>query len=372
MSLEEARELAFANWRAAKEGRDPIAEKRTTSPEFAPSFEEVARTVLELRRPTWSNPKHAAQWESSLVTYVFPFMGRVPVDAVTASDVLAVLTPIWNEKPETATRVRQRIEVVFDYAIAAGWRADNPAMAVRKVLPRRRGGKKHHPAMPHGALPAFIQVLRACPADTLTKLALEFLILTVARSGEVRFMDWSEVDIEKATWTVPASRMKARREHRVPLSHRAMAVLKEVRSLGTGSGLVFPSRKGKPLSNMAFTMLLRRLAAVDAVPHGFRSSFKDWTLDQTTFTWAAVESALAHTLGSATEAAYARSDLFERRRALMEAWARHCESGGKPTKARTTSANASPVRVDQTPLKGPIGGRVLGALRAASGIGERD
>ena len=233
---------------------------------------------------------------------------------MTTTDALAVLEPIWNDKLETATRVRQRIEVVFDYAIAAGWRTDNPATAVKSVLPRRRGQKAHHPAIPHEELPAFIQALRASPADRITRLGLEFLILTAARSGEVRSMDWSEVDIEKATWVVPASRMKARKEHRVPLSTRAVAILKEAQTLGAGTGLVFPSRKGEPLSNMAFNMVLRRSDAGGAVPHGFRSTFKDWTLEQTSFSWAAVETALAHTVGSATEAAYARSDLFERRR----------------------------------------------------------
>ena len=199
---------------------------------------------------------------------------------------------------------------------------------MRKVLPRRRGQKKHHPAMPYGELPAFLQMLRASTADTITKLGLEFLILTAARTGEVHFMEWGEVDTEAATWTVPAARMKARREHRVPLSRRGLAILEEARSLGTGTGLVFPSRKGKPLSNMAFTMILRRLDAGDAVPHGFRSTFKDWTMEQTSFPWPVVEAALAHTLGSATETAYARSDLFERRRELMETWAGQCESGG--------------------------------------------
>ena len=185
--------------------------------------------------------------------------------------------PSWNAKPETATRVRQRMEVVFDYAIASQWRVDNPAVAVSKVLPRSRGKKEHHPAMAYGKLPAFIQALRTSTADTVTRLGLEFLVLSAARTGEVRFMEWGEVDTEAATWTVPAPRMKVRKEHRVPLSTRALAVLEEARSLGTGSGLVFPSQKRKPLSDMAFTMVLRRLNDGDAVPHGFRSTFKDWT-----------------------------------------------------------------------------------------------
>ena len=315
--------------------------------------------MVALRRSTWSNDKHAAQWENSLATYALPVVGRVPVGAVTTSDVLRVLEPIWNAKPETATRIRQRMEVVFDYAIASGLRTDNPAVAVRKVLPRRRGQKRHYPAMPYGALPAFIQSLRKSPADKLTQLGLEFLILTVARSGEVHHMEWREVDIEAATWTVPALRMKARKEHRVPLSKQALAILNEARPLGAGNGLVFPSRRGRPLSNMAFTTLLRRLEAGDAVPHGFRSTFKDWTLDRTFFTWALVEAALAHTLGSSTEAAYARSDLFERRRELMATWARHCESGGLAT--------ASP-EVSAAPVRPSLGQRLLGALRVATGI----
>ena len=336
-----------------------------------PIFEDVARKVIALRRPTWSNEKHAAQWESSLATYVFPVIGRVPVDALSTTGVLAVLEPIWNAKPETATRVRQRMEVVFDYAIASGWRVDNPSIAVRKVRPRRRGTKEHHPVMPYGKLPAFLQALRASTADTVTKLGLEFLILTAARTGEVHFMEWREVDTEAARWTVPASRMKARREHRVPLSLRALEVLEEARSLGAGSGLVFPSRKGKPLSNMAFTMLLRRFDAGDAVPHGFRSTFKDWTLEQTTFSWAVVETALAHTLGSATEAAYARSDLFERRRELMETWAGHCEPGGSQPTAKAASPGAAAIGASAATVKQPLGRRVLGAFRAASGMADR-
>ena len=337
VSLDEAREKALVNWRVAREGRDPIAERRMAKANARmprmPTFEEVARRVIALRRPTWSSEKHAGQWESTLATYVFPAIGRQLVNAVTTADVIAILEPIWTTKAETATRVRQRMEVVFDYAIASGWRVDNPAIAVTKALPRRRGKKEHHPAMTYGRMPAFIQTLRASTADSSTKLGLEFLILTAARTGEVRFMEWREVDTGAATWTVPASRMKARREHRVPLSRPALAVLEEVRNVGTGRGLVFPSRKGKVLSNMAFNMLLRRLDIGDAVPHGFRSTFKDWTLEETSLPWAVVEAALAHTLGSATEAAYVRSDLSDKRRELMEAWARHCEREESQAKA---------------------------------------
>ena len=183
-------------------------------------------------------------------------------------------------------------------------------------------------------------------------------------------MDWGVVDTEAATWTVPASRIKARREHRVPLSRRALAILEEARCLGTGSGLVFPSQKGKPLSNMAFTMVLRRLDVGNAVPHGFRSTSKDWTLEQTTFSWAVVETALAHTLGSATESAYARSDLFDRRRELMETWAGHCEPGGSPPTA-AASPGDSTVRASAAAAKQPLGERVRLAFRGASGIADQ-
>ena len=224
--------------------------------------------------------------------------------------------------------------------------------------------------MPYGKLPAFLEELRASTADTFTKLGLEFLILTASRNGEVRLMDWSEVDTKAATWTVPAARMKARREHRVPLSRRALAVLEEARRQGAGNALVFPSRKGKPLSNMAFAMVLRRLDAGDTVPHGFRSTFKDWTLEQTVYPWAVVETALAHTLGSATESAYARSDLFDRRRELMETWATHCEPGGSPPTAATSPGDAT-VRASAAAAKQPLGERVRTAFRAASGMADR-
>ena len=375
VTLDDARVQALTHWQAAKQGRNPIEEKRiaqgsASMPDLT-TFADAARRVIALRRPTWSNTKHAAQWESSLKTYVFPFIGDKPVREVTPADVLAVLEPIWTAKPETAARLRQRMEVVFDYAITAGNRTDNPTRSIAKALPRQRRTKTHHPAMPYAQLPDFMKALRTSPTEAVTRLALRFLILTAARSGEVRFMEWAEVDVAAATWTVPAARMKARREHRVPLSRRALEVLEEVRSLGQDGSLVFPSRKGEPLSNMAFTMLLRRHAAVDAVPHGFRSTFKDWTLEQTSFPWAVVETALAHTLGSATEAAYARSDLFERRRELMEAWARHCGHGRSTPPAKPASHGAARDRASLSGTKQPFGKRVLGALWAACGIQDR-
>lgn len=375
VSLDDARAQALVHWQAVKQGRNPIEEKRIAQggagmPNLT-TFADAARRVIALRQPTWSNPKHAAQWENSLKTYVFPFIGDKPVEEVTPADILAVLEPIWTAKPETAARLRQRMEVVFDYAVTAGKRTDNPTRSIAKALPRQRRTKAHHPALPYAQLPAFMKALRTSPTDPVTRLALEFLILTAARSGEVRMMEWDEVDVEAATWTVPAARMKARKEHRVPLSRRALAVLEEGRRLGRDGAVVFPSRKGEPLSNMAFTMLLRRHAESDAVPHGFRSTFKDWTLEQTSFPWAVVETALAHTLGSATEAAYARSDLFERRRELMEAWAKHCGRGRGTPPAKTAYRGAVQDRASESDGMQPFGARMGNALRVALGIQDR-
>ncbi len=278
--------------------------------------------MIELRRPTWSNAKHAYQWRNTLATYANPVTGSKPVDEIDGGDVLAVLTPIWTVKSETARRVRQRLETVLDWAVAQGWRLDNPAgRSSLKVLPKLPKVKNHHPALPYGDVPAALERVRQSTADLVTKLSLEFLVLTAARSGGVRLAKWSEVDWESRTWFVPASRMKARREHRVPLAVRALEVLSKVRNLDEdGRKLVFQGHSGKPLSNMVYVTLLRRLG-IPAVPHGFRSSFKGWCIECTDTPWVVREAALAHNLGNSTETAYARSDLFERRRWLMESWA---------------------------------------------------
>ena len=334
VGLADARQSAAHNRWAAQLGHDPRADKRQEILEAEaraaiPTFREVAETVIELRRPTWSSDRHVTQWTESLTKHAFPVIGHKRIDTVTTADVLAVLKPIWVEHPETSTRVKQRMGKVLDYAIAHGWRSDNPASGVlNAVLPRRTRVKAHHRALPYAEIVAAMKAVRESAADTATRLAFEFLVLTVARSGEVREADWVEVDLDNRTWTVPASRMKARREHRVPLSDGAIEVLTKARSLNGGVGPVFPSkRSGRPLSDMAFTALLRRLK-IDAVPHGFRSTFKDWTIEQTATPWAVAEAALAHILGNSVEAAYARTDAFERRRVLMQEWANflHCPS----------------------------------------------
>jgi integrase len=245
------------------------------------------------------------------------------VDDVASGDVLKVLTPIWTDKPETASRVRQRMETVFDWVVAQGWRADNPAgKAVLRALPRHSRVKNHFEALNYSKVPEAVARVRECNADLVTRLSFEFLVLTATRSGEVRLASWSEIDEESRTWTIPAERMKARREHRVPLSSRARGILLEVKELeGQEGGLIFPGgRQGRPLSNMTHLLVLRRLE-IPAVPHGFRSSFRDWVIEQTNVPWAVGEAALAHNLGNSTETAYARSDLFDKRRELMEAWA---------------------------------------------------
>ena len=333
VGLKEARKAALANLLEVQQGGNPIDQKRRAREDaqrpVVPTFQQAAAKIIEMRRPAWSSNRHAKQWVESLTLHAYPVIGRKLVDGITTADVMAVLTPIWTAKPETARRVRQRIETILDYSIAEGWRLDNPAgKAVARVLPKVRQLQQHHPALPYTKVPAALQQVRESTADTVTKLAFEFMVLTAARAGEVRGAEWSEIDLETATWTVPAARMKARREHRVPLSNGALAILKEAKGLSDGKGLIFPNkRSGKPISNMGLTRMLERLE-ISAVSHGFRSSFKDWTMEETSTSWAVAESALAHNLGNSTEVAYARSDLFVKRRFLMEQWDSFLSSGG--------------------------------------------
>ena len=340
VSLAEARELAAENQRAIRQGRDPLAEKHQAEEDLrrppVPAFTQATEQVIEMRRPTWSNTKHASQWENTLRTYAHPVIGRKPVDEITTADVLAVLTPIWTVKPETASRVRQRLETVLDWTVAQGWRADNPAgKAILRVLPRISRLKSHHTALPFGDVPDALRQVWESTADRVTRLSFEFLVLTAARSGEVRLAMWEEMEVESSTWTVPAARMKARREHRVPLTGRALEILSQARELdGQDSGLVFPAGNRKPLSDMVYTALLRRLG-IPAVPHGFRSSFKDWCMEVRggDHRWFLSEAALAHNLGNATETAYARTDLLEPRRPLMDEWAEFLQASPPSSQA---------------------------------------
>ena len=287
-----------------------------------PTFAEAAEQVQEEHKASWENAKHAAQWIQTLRTYAFPHFGTRRVDQVETPDVLRALSPIWLTKPETARRVRQRIGTVLDWAKAAGHRTgDNPVEGVERGLPKQGERAEHHAALPYAEVPAFVADLRAGERGELARLAFEFLILTAARTSEVLGAEWQEIDDTEALWTVPARRMKKRREHRVPLSARALAILTEAKSLAGDSALIFPGRSGtKPLSNMVFEMALRR-KKLPITTHGFRSSFRDWAAETTNFPREVAEMALAHVVENRVEAAYRRGDLLAKRRDMMEQWA---------------------------------------------------
>ncbi len=322
VSLAEAREAAFQNRKLARQGGDPLALKRKAK---VPTFEEAAKIVIEIHRPSWRSAKHAAAWGSSLRDYAFPRLGRRPVSDIDTSEVMSVLLPIWSDKHVTARHVRQRIGMIMKWAIAQGYRTDNPAgEAIGAALPKITQLKRHHTALPHAKVADAIEAVCASKAGLTVKLAFEFLVLTAARSGEVRLATWEEIDTDECTWTIPAERMKAKQEHRVPLSARAMQILDQARALEDGSGLIFPStRLGKPLRDMALSKLMRDLK-IDAVPHGFRSSFRDWCAE-TGQPRDVSEAALAHTISNKVEAAYNRTNLFERRRKLMDEWAAYLD-----------------------------------------------
>jgi integrase len=321
VSLSEAREKAGSYRKVAREGGDPIAEKLKTEVPI-PTFSAAAEQVFEEHKGSWRNDKHAAQWITTLRTYAFPVIGSRPVDQIEAPDILRVLGPIWLTKPETARRVRQRMATVLDWAKVAGFRAgENPVHGVTKGLPKQAGKDDHHAALAYGDVPAFIAGLSQADVSEVVRLAFEFLILTASRTNEVLGMKWAEVDEAGRTWAVPAERMKAKRVHRVPLSPRCMEILDRAKQLWGKSTFIFPGRSGdKPLSNMVFLMALRRMN-LQATAHGFRSSFRDWAAEQTSFPREVCEMALAHVVENRVEAAYRRSDLFEKRRELMDCWA---------------------------------------------------
>lgn len=335
VSLAEARAKAIQQRRLILDGIDPAQRRKAAAQRAAvPTFQKVAEAYIEAHAPGWRNAKHSAQWTSTLATYVHPAFGTKSVADVALDDVLAVLKPIWTTKPETASRVRGRMEVVLNYATAQGWRAGpNPARwkgHLDNLLPAKTKVRRvvHHPAVPWREIAGVMAGL--APRGGMAALCLRFLILVVARSGEARGARWSEVDMLQKVWTVPGARMKAARDHRVPLSDAALAVLAEVEPLRRGADdLVFPGQSaGRPLSDAALSKLMPPSTTV----HGCRSSFRDWA-SETGQRRELAETALAHVVKDETEAAYARSDLLEPRRALMEAWARHCTkpAGGAGT-----------------------------------------
>jgi integrase len=329
ISLARARELAEAARAALKEGKSPLATRNALSAAAAniPTFGELAETVIESLESGWRNEKHRAQWRSTMATYCAPIASK-PVNEVSTEDVLGVLQPIWKSKNETASRVRGRIEKILDAAKAKGVRSgENPARwrgHLDHLLPKRQKLQRgHHPALPWQELPEFMTKLRQ--REAIASLALEFTILTAARTSEALGAKWSEIDKEAAVWIVPAPRMKPGREHRVPLSGRVVAILRDLEKLDAGEYLFPGHRTGRPLSGMAMEMLLRRMSAGNVTVHGFRSTFRDWCGEATNFPRELAEAALAHAVGDAVERAYRRGDALEKRRALMEAWANYCE-----------------------------------------------
>ena len=322
VSLAQARSKAADNREAVAEGRDPLAEKHAPA---MPTFGEAAHTVHEANRPRWRNARHVAAWIQTLERHAMPALGDKPLDRIDRAAVLQVLTPIWTTRPETARRVRQRMRTIFRWAMAHGFMENNPAgEAVDGALPPMPKVKAHLRALPYEEVGAALRTVDASQASMSARLCFKFLVITAARSGEARGATWDEIDLAGRVWRIPPERMKAGVEHRVPLSTQALYVLNRASALRDDSGLVFPSpqRRKATMSDMTLTKVLRSVGLAErATVHGFRSSFKNWTLERTDTPWAVSEAALAHTLGNSTEQAYARSDLFERRRALMQLWA---------------------------------------------------
>ena len=326
VTLQEARSRALEYRRMAKAGLNP----RYNAAQDIPTFEEVARQVHIERLPTWKNPKHGQQWINTLADYAFPKIGRLPVSDIGQPEVLSCLSPIWTEKHETARRLSQRIKVVLDVARSKGFReGENPVTAIRDggVLPKAKAKPKHHKAMDWRDVPGFYAALRTRSA--MAAKALMFTCLTGSRTGEVLGMRWEEVDFDAKLWTCPAVRMKTGEDHRVPLTDEMLAIIEPLKAME--SEYVFEGQKRhRPLSNMAMLMLLRRMNVEGVTVHGFRSTFRDWAAEAANVPREIAEMSLSHRIGSRVEQAYARSDLLEKRRVLMERWAKYvCGGDGR-------------------------------------------
>ena len=321
VSLREARDKAFENRRLARSGGDPIVEKRRAR---TPTFRQAAQSTFEANKPRWRSAKVASNWMQQLERHAFKRLGDLPVDQIRRDDVLAVLTPIWTSKPETARRVRRCIKATLRWCQAHGYIEHNAAgEAIDGALPSMRPIRQHLRALPYPEVHGALGIIEGSEASLPVKLCFRFLVLTAARSGEARGARWEEIDFEAKEWRIPGTRMKSGVEHRVPLSSPAMDVLQRARTLDDGSGLIFPSpyRRGKELSDMALTKVLRDngLARRTTV-HGLRSTFRDWASEKTDADHAVMELSLAHSVGSAVEQAYARSDLLAKRRDLLAKW----------------------------------------------------
>ena len=329
VSLKEARQKRDAVALDAANGRDPLAERKAAEAEKARlqamTFEKAALACFEMKQSEWKNGKHQEQWINTLATYAFPIIGSMPVADIEARHVVQCLKPIWLNKKETAKRVRQRIDAVMRWAKAMGYRTgDNPAALegnLEYLLPAQKQTVVHHPAMPFERLPAFWDELSS--VQTVSADALRFLILTAARSGEVREATWDEIDFDNALWSLPAARMKASKPHRAPLCDEAVCILQKRRELSFSQYIFEGQKAGQPISDMAMLSLMRkRFTHINAVPHGFRSTFRDWAENQS-YPHRAVEYCLAHTVRNKTEAAYQRDDLLTIRRGIMADWETH-------------------------------------------------
>jgi integrase len=333
VSLAEARLKAADCRKLRQAGVDPIEDRKAAQAQAAlvaaklMTFDDCRDAYIHAHAPAWKNAKHRQQWINTLNAYCSPVFGRVPVQGVDVSLVLKVLEPIWSTKPETASRIRGRIETILDWAKARGLRTgENPARwrgHLDHLLPARSKVRevKHHAALPYAEIAAFLRELRG--QKGIAARALEFAIITAARTGEVLFARWDEIDLSAKIWTIPQSRMKAGRQHRVPLSDAALMILMQMQTVRQNE-YVFPGDRRAVLSNMALLMVLRRMRRPDITAHGFRASFKTWATERTNFAREVVEAALAHVVGNKVEAAYQRGDMFDKRRQLMGAWAKFC------------------------------------------------
>ena len=336
ISLATARDQAEKLRKLLIDGIDPIEARKAeraavrAESEQAVTFEECARAYISSHEVGWRNEKHGAQWRSTLKTYVYPVIGQLPVKAVDTTHVMQILEPIWRSKSETASRIRGRIEVILSWAKVRGYRdGENPAQwrgHLDHLLPAKGKVRRviHHPALPYPEIPAFMKLLRE--QEGFAARALEFLILTASRTNETLRATWDEIDWDLALWTIPAERMKGGRDHRVPLTSRALQLVSEMSDIKLNE-FVFPGMKpGRPLSDMSLLMLLRRIGYGHVTAHGFRSTFRDWTAECTSFSGDAAELALAHAVPNPVEAAYRRRDMLAKRQQLMSEWGQYCQS----------------------------------------------
>jgi integrase len=351
ISLSNARDLASALRLNVKAGIDPLEQRQRKAADSIAAaqaaniagvtFRHVAEAYIAANEGSWRNDKHRQQWRNTLASYVYPVIGDLPVADIATAHVLQIVEPIWQAKPETASRVRGRIEMLLDAAKARGYReGENPARwrgHIAQILPARpKLSRGHHKAMAYAELPAFTGLLRT--REAMAALALEFVILSASRTSEVLGATWGEVDLDKAIWTIPAVRMKAGKEHRVPLPARAIEILEATKPLG--KEWLFPADRGGKLSGMAMSMLLRRMK-LDCTVHGFRSAFRDWSAECTGYAHEVCEMALAHSIGNKAEAAYRRGDLFDKRRRLMSDWEAYCSN------SVMLEGNVTPIRIGQ-------------------------